>query len=521
MTDTLSTTSSLPIGGVRPDAAPHVVERWTEQRRRRRMLYGLWAEDLREHLTDALGTLRRRKWPDADTSRCVLRDVAQAHATLYHSPPQIHRGAATAQASTLYDALDDAGCWALMQRLQRDTLAIREMHLHVGTRADGSLVLTPIWPDEVDAEELPDDAEEVGLFRWLRLRRHPETREQRWTWEVWDVRDPARPVWRIEDSSGQDVTSVYAVASTGEPSTALVGDAYPWRDSTGAPYVPVVTYHAQRTGRLYDWRTWHDMVVGTLNVGRFYTLFGHSMFNAAWYQRYSVGVDWMGQAAPGEHGGEGRDGEREIVADPAVVLVGQGRVDMEGGSMLVGQWNPPTDPAKVLESADSYTRTLYATSGLDGATISRVSGDPRSGYALAVTRAAQRDLQRTYAPSFRRSDLRLLRLCALALDLPEDGWSITYATIEASPSELIEVQSYVDGEIAAGRMSPITAYQILHPGVDVRTASAILDAIATEADDERPDDRGDQPDREQPDRRSSRRDSERIEPDADADADED
>jgi hypothetical protein len=490
MTDTLSTSTILSAGHARPDAAPHVVERWTEQRRRRRMLYGLWAEDLREHLTDALGTLRRRKWPDADTSRCVIRDVAQAHATLYHAPPTVHRGRSTGLAQQMSDALDEAGCWALMQRVQRDTLAIREMHLHVGTRDDGSLLLTPAWPDEVDAEEHPRDPEEVGRFRWLKLRRHPETREIAWTWEVWDVRDAARPVWRIESAAGGDVTALYAVDEVGQPTAALVGDAYPWRDASGRPYIPVVTYHAQRTGQLYDWRTWHDMVIGTLNVGRFYTLFAHSMFNAAWYQRYSVGVDWMGQAAPGEHGGAGRDGEREIVADPAVVLVGQGRADVEGGSVLVGQWTPPTDPRHVLEAADSYTRTLYATSGLDGATISRVSGDPRSGYALAVTRAAQRDLQRTYAPSFRRSDLRLLRLCALALGMPEDGWSITYAAIEPSPSELIEVQSYVDGEIAAGRMSQITAYQTIHPGVDVVTASAILDAIATEADDERDDDGG-------------------------------
>jgi hypothetical protein len=150
----------------------------------------------------------------------------------------------------------------------------------------------------------------------------------------------------------------------------------------------------------------------------------------------------------------------------------------DASQMQIGSWTPPYPPHEALAAADGYTRTLYATSGLDGATISRVSGDPRSGYALAVTVAAQRELQRTYEQSFRLSDVELLGVCASLLGLPSTGWEVVYATIEPATAELMELQTYLDGEIRAGRMTQIEAYQRMHPGVSEESAIRALAAIA-------------------------------------------
>ena len=73
---------------------------------------------------------------------------------------------------------------------------------------------------------------------WLRLRRYGDSAEERYTWDLWDVSDPERPVYRIEDRDGQAITSLVIPGAPDE----YAGDTYPaaWR-LDGRPIVPVKT----------------------------------------------------------------------------------------------------------------------------------------------------------------------------------------------------------------------------------------------------------------------------------------
>ena len=449
----------------KPYPSQRHARRMSEQSRRRRMVYGEWVADLDGYIRDAIGTVRQSAWGHGDISRCAWLDIATAQATLYDRKPEIRHSDPIARAE-MSRIMDSAGWASMMPRVQRDTIAIREMHVHPVAMPDGRLTLIPAFPGDMEAESLPDDPESIGFAKWYRPRTVGGARI--WTCDEWDVRDPELPTYRVLDATGHDITSAVMMDT---PETGWQGEAYPWRYSDGRAFVPLATYHAARTGDLYDWSTGCEMTEATLRIGLYYSYYGHVMRNAAWAQRYSVGVDWMGSGSSGS-----RDGRTEVVADPATVL--QGIQDHEQvASPTVGAWSPPVSPAEMLGSIESYTRTVYATAGLSAADISRVSGDPRSGYALAVTRDGQREMQRRYESQFQRGDTELLRMVGAMMGLPDEGWRVNYTGLPLTIDELGKVQEYVDAEIAAGRMSQVDAYRMLHPGLDVVDAVAELQAI--------------------------------------------
>ena len=124
----------------------------------------------------------------------------------------------------------------------------------------------------------------------------------------------------------------------------------------------------------------------------------------------------------------------------------------------------------------SYESRIEAAFG-HVAAVSRKSGDPRSGYALAVSREEQRDAARRLEPQFRRGDLELLRIVAALVNartpddpLPESGWSISYQSLPPSQSEIDGILTRVDG----GLMSRVDAYIELHPGMTPEQAAREL-----------------------------------------------
>ena len=440
-------------------------KRMSETARRRRMLYGEWMADLDSYITDAIGSVRQRAWGHGDISRCAWLDVATAQASLYDRAPEVKHSNGLA-AELMTDALKAAGWASMMPRVQRDAIALREMHVHPVVGPTGRLTLLPVFPSDVEGEALPNDPESIGFAKWSRPRIIDGRRQ--WTFDCWDVRDPANPAYVVLDAQDNDIT---AAVIDNTPAGGFLGDRYPYRYSDGTPFVPLATYHAARTGQLYDWSTGCELTEATLRIGLYYSYYGHIMRNSAWSQRYSVGVDWLGSGSS-----DSRDGRSEVVADPATVL--QGIQDTEQvASPTVGAWAPPVSPSEMLSAVESYTRTVYATAGLSAADISRVSGDPRSGYALAVTRDGQREMAKKYESQFERGDLELMGMIAAMFGLPDTGWRIQYKSLPKSIDELLKAQSFVDAEVAAGRMSRIEAYRTLNPGVDVLDAAAELAAI--------------------------------------------
>jgi hypothetical protein len=441
-----------------PPASIAEVQRWEHTRRRRRLLYSEHRADVEAMVKAMVGTVRQSAWGAVDLSANPYLSLWEQTSRLYAAAPVV---VAPESASAAVAAAVDAGLWSLMQRVQRDTLGLREMVVRVDV-VEGRPVYTPIPPDLV--EGVPDPADPTQPIVLTETRWH----EGEWVRVTWDARPGKESITAI-DARGNDATD--RVVGAG-----FAGEGYPYRID-GRAVVPVAVYHAAETARLWDPYTGCELVEGSLHLGVLLTFFGHVVRTAAWAQRYLVGAEPQG--AVGVDAGGGVGARAEIVTDPSTVLMLQA---IDGASQpVVGQWGPPVAPLDLIKAVQVYEERLAEGAGLR-LDVTRQSSDIRSGYSLAVARESIREAQAGYAPVFRRADVRLLRLTAAALGLdagPAAGWDVLYQGLPQSPAERRATIDEVVTLRGAGLMGRVEAYMRLHPGVtetDARARLAEIDA---------------------------------------------
>lgn len=453
------------------DQAEH--DRWQHTRLRRRMMYGAWAPDLNDRLRQQIGNVRREAWGSPDLSSNVFRSVVSQLSVQYDHWPTIGHDDG---AGELTAAIEAGGLWPLMARVQRDTLALREMLVRVDIADDGGLTFRPVFPDLVIAKSHADRPSDPVMLKEARQRTDPDTGRTAWYWDVTDISDPSAPSFKVVDQAGNDVTETYTGTAN------LSGDAYPYRKSDGKPFVPYAMYHASEAATLWDAYEASELVEGSLTCAVLWSMFSHSVRSASWPQRYAIGVE-LPSAAYTDENGDGA-GRSAIVTDPATVLMLRQSEDMAGQAMI-GQWAAGADPEALQRSIVAFERRVAAYAGLSGSDILRQSGDPRSGYAISVSRAAQREAQRRWEPMFRAGDIRLLTICASLLNrehgssLPETGYRIGYEGVPLSNEEKQAQQQHITAMLSLGLMDKIDAYQMLHAGISRPDALKALAGIAT------------------------------------------
>ena len=174
-----------------------------------------------------------------------------------------------------------------------------------------------------------------------------------------------------------------------------------------------------------------------------------------------------------------------VATDPSSILVLQTDPDTTG-QPLVGVFQPPVSPADLLESIAKYEMRVATSAGISPDNITRRNADPRSGYALSIDKAGQREAQRKYAPVFRMGDEELLAKSAalcnryLGTSLPESGYRVSYQSLELSPDELKAQREDITEKLAAGLISPINAIQMLNPDLDYQGSVELLEKIRRE-----------------------------------------
>ena len=127
-----------------------------------------------------------------------------------------------------------------------------------------------------------------------------------------------------------------------------------------------------------------------------------------------------------------------------------------------------------------------ATSAGISADILRNDADPRSGYALSISREGQRQSAAKAAPIFRRFDSQALAKSAmlanryLGQSLPESGYRVQYQPIKLSAEEQKNQTEDIKAKLEAGLISPVDALMILNPDLDAQEARLELDRIRRE-----------------------------------------
>lgn len=449
--------------------------RWDHTRLARRILYGQWDRDLERRVQLQIGHVRREAWGTVDLSGNLYRSIWDSLAVMYDRWPTVTHPAGGGELVARGGLVDRAGLWALMGRVQRDVLGLREMVVRVDITTDGQPTYRPVYPDLVTATPDPERPDRPIALREARLRRRPLSDRLIWTWDLLDISDPAHPRYEILDAGdGSPMTEVYLGQD-------MSGEAYPYRLSNGTPIIPAVLYHAAKTGQLWDAYSTRELVEGTLEVGVKYTYLSHVLRSAAWSQRYAVDVDVVG-AELADEDGNGR-GRSQVVTDPSTLVLLRSSEDAQGQPQI-GQWSTTVDPVAIIETISRYERRLISFAGINPADQIRMSGDPRSGYAVAVSRDAIREVQRRYEPQFREGDLELIRVTAALLNQatgsshPEDGYQIVYEGVPLSPQERAALRDHLMALVDAGLMDRVSAYQELHPGTSREQAEEALENIA-------------------------------------------
>ena len=250
-----------------------------------------------------------------------------------------------------------------------------------------------------------------------------------WTWDVLSVADAENPTYRVLSGDEKtDLTEEFLGPS-------MSGSAYPYRDVYGVPILPYVVYHASRTPDLWD--PWHgvELVEGTLQAGLMWSMFAHSIRSSSWPQRWAVGVEVP--ATLTDENGDGK-GRQAVVADPATVLL-LTPSEAANGQPMIGQWQAGSDPDKILAAVSAYEARVATYAGISASDFIRQSGDPRSGYALSISREGKREASRKFEQIFARADAQLCRVVAVLLNratgssLPEHGYSVQYNALPPTP----------------------------------------------------------------------------------------
>lgn len=452
---------------------PSEAARVDHTRLRRRLLTGTWEQDLEQRMLQNLGSVRRQAIGAPDLSANPFEAMVSGAAALYDRPARV-RHADAFGLELMRQFVAGAQLWPLLARVQVDVLGLREELVEVrAVREIGGArpVYTPVPPDLARLVPHPDDASRPMEVRHAVRRHDPRDPDKTvWTWDLWRVGNDA-PVHRVLASDGRhDVSAAY-----GLPEGGLVGPDYPFLRQDGRPVLPFALYHASRTGYLLDPFHKAELVQGTLNVGVLWTFFTHCVRAASWPQRWISG-GFLGGASD-------EAGVRRVVADPATILEILRDPDFEG-QVTAGQWGSASDPKAVAEAIAVYEARFAGYAGLDPSDLQRVSGDPRSGIALAVSTAGRRAAQRRYSPIFAPVDVQLLELTAVAMNrtvgspvLPEDGWQVDHVALPPSIEERRAEREEVLELLRQGIYTKAEARARL-VDEDVETAAATLAAAA-------------------------------------------
>ena len=451
---------------------------------RHRMLTGTWYQDLIDSINAHVSVERQESWGNPDMSSNIFKETTKTLCALYIKPPVVTNPAAADQTQGFLGnsgALSQSGLWGLMKRVQFFTIGEREQFLRVDFSAETQRIsYRIISPSMVSAMGAPNDPQTPIKIKEFRLRMNPEKGKLEWTYDYLDISNPEYPEYKVyscganDEDKKQDSTLLYMGAD-------MSGENYPYIDSQGNPFLPYSLYHAELTGELFD--TWYnaELVRGSLTSACLYTYFVHLMRDCAFPQRWVFNAVLASLVS-----GDGQSPNVAVIdSDPASILpfmpineAGEGQTQAQ-----FGQWQAGGDVEKTLEAITTFERRLATLAGINPADVQKMSGDPRSGYAIAISRSSLREAQAQYSPSFRIADTTTIEITAKMLNAftgtnyPETGYQIKYYELPKSPEEMKAEREDRNDLLARGLLSKIQAVMEMYPDYDRDDAIAYLEQV--------------------------------------------
>lgn len=437
--------------------------RWREQALRSRLLRGDHVEDVRDEIVSLFAKeIAADLEINPDISRNTAKSVWQQLNTIYQEPPEVK-----IQEDADLGPVVTPRLWAQQQSTALLAIAMGEALVRLDFKH---------WVKAEEVEYRVVPAEQVVITAKNGAPDQPARVEELrsrggvWTWEIWDVTDPAQPVFKIEEIDGGkrvDATAKWAPHLDGQ---------YPYRDRQGDPILPYVLYHKRVGSRLWNWTEGSELVRGTLRLAAHWTNFGESFTSAAFPQRWALDVD----SQAGTTRNIGGTPTEVITADRKSII----RFTSKGPSGgTLGQFQSAMDPVAAAAALQAYEQGLATYAGLSPSDL--VVSQASSGIAIQVSRAGLRAQQKKIEPSFRMADQQLLATAArlanfyLGGTLPEDprNYSINYRALGQTLEERKALADSLKAEVELGVISQLDLLRQLRP--EIETDEEALDRLVS------------------------------------------
>ncbi len=449
----------------------------------------LFDDVLEEWMEEHVDVERLTAWGPPDTSVNPLADICRQFTVpgLYGRRPSVmHQDPAAMELVGPGGLLDKAGLFTKLQQVQYFSCGLGDYLVRIDAIKDlGRLSYRLVAPHNVYAvsdDNLPD----VAIELWeLRLRFWKDRDEWVWTWDQFRISDDSiggepsfRSVRATSDpvgDPGEDLSEVF-LGGTFE------GDDYPFRDSENKPFIPYSWYRSQDAGLLWNSNAKRGATRGALNSALNWTYAGHAARDASGQTIFAVGVEEPAVTTrrKGRDNEQSNNAVRTLMLTPGALVVLRPSSD-GNGQVTFFQAGPGANLPEVAEYASLYEQKQAVRSGVNPSDIIRMGGSPMSGAAMFISTKGRRENARQVEPLFRQSDLATISMSAslangqgIASGLPEGGYTITYAEIPESPAEQKERRDDIQWQTDNRYLSPITAYQQLHPGASREDALAAM-----------------------------------------------
>ncbi len=241
----------------------------------------------------------------------------------------------------------------------------------------------------------------------------------------------------------------------------MTGPNYPYIDSSGKVFLPWVIYHASLGAQLFQPYELSEVVSGSLQSSTYYSFLKHLLLDSAWPQRY---VSNLQLAGLNTYDTSEQTRRMAISSDPSSILCFSTDPDNQVQPMI-GQFEAGLkDPNQMISAITVYERRLSSQMGIDPASVTKVSSDPRSGYSIAMSQSSTRSAQRRFQEVMKVGDMQSLILGAkisnrfLGTDYPEEPvYSIQYISVPLSPEELKAQREDIKFRLDNGLIGPVEA----------------------------------------------------------------
>lgn len=462
-------------------------ERAVAQLERMQIAQGQWEETLKDWVSEHVDPqVMAAAWGKVDTSVNVLKDTVNQLTTpgLYGRRPTVrHRTTDVEDFAGPEGLLEGAGWFTRAQRLQFLTMALGDMFVRFsGYR--GRLVYRFAYPHDIYIRVAEADPTEIVELWELRERCFAVGAEQhptdRYTWDVYDLRDLERPTFRTYLPGGDGLERNVTREVHGE---TFDGEMYPWRNLAGEASLPFVHYQDADAGQPWNHLLRAGTTRGTLNAALYSTYAGNCARHATGSNVILYGLEMPATQA-------GRGGDSSAAQSPFMPVTPGSMIFLntrEGQTPGVVEVGPGVNLPDVAAYSSDYEQGQAIRIGMPGSEASRKAANPTSAAALSISNEGKREASAQVEPMFRRCDLRALGCAAMVCRLhglgsfPESGYTIAYQQIPRTPDEEANRRERLQWELDNGLISKLDVYVQLNPGTTRDDAIVALRQVEADA----------------------------------------